>query len=471
MLRIKIHRGTHQIGGCATEIECDGERILIDLGANLPGSNEQENISDSKLIDSVFGVNRERHFDAILFSHYHGDHYGLYKEIPQEIIQKTPMYIGSCAKQILSIVTSYIDINSEKKGRDIIDGMKEYDRGHKICELKKMKITPFTVDHSALDAYMFLIEADGKSILFTGDFREHGIANERGQLWRVLEKYVGIHIDILITEGTMLSRTNKADENEPDDNIVQTEAELGQKAAEYFDSKKYNFVIVSSTNLDSIMEFYQNTPDNKLFICDQYQAKVLMTAMENRGKEFTQYRSKKESSGLYKKICIIGNVNNYVYRSLQKRGEALRNKGLPQVYFKRIEDNDIGDNGFVMLVRPNRFFSTNGPSRFESLFQFYRHNCKEQVNLIYSMWKGYLNGDKEDKDITRFIDGFEYIPLHTSGHAYVETIQKLLKKTEPRIIIPMHTEMADEFGKMEEFKQYSDRVKVLQDGEEMQIMQ
>lgn len=35
MIRIKIHRGTHQIGGCATEIECDGERVLIDLGANL----------------------------------------------------------------------------------------------------------------------------------------------------------------------------------------------------------------------------------------------------------------------------------------------------------------------------------------------------------------------------------------------------------------------------------------------------
>ena len=97
MIRIKIHRGTHQIGGCATEIECDGERILIDLGANLPGSDEEAAISDSKLLDSVFGVHRKRHFDAILFSHYHGDHYGLYKEIPEGI----PLYIVSCAKHIL----------------------------------------------------------------------------------------------------------------------------------------------------------------------------------------------------------------------------------------------------------------------------------------------------------------------------------------------------------------------------------
>ena len=84
------------------------------------------------------------------------------------------------------------------------------------------------------------------------------------------------------------------------------------------------------------------------------------------------------------------------------------------------------------------------------------------------MWKGYLKGDKEDKDITRFIDGFAYKQLHTSGHAYVETIQKLLEKTEPDMIIPMHTEKADEFRSMAEFKAYRTRVKVLQDGETLE---
>lgn len=464
MIRIKIHRGTHQIGGCATEIECDGERILIDLGANLPGSDEQGAISDSKLLDSVFGIHRERHFDAILFSHYHGDHYGLYKEIPERIsedgAERIPMYIGSCAKKILHIVTGYIDIHAEKKGKDIIDEMREYRRGHAIPELTKMKITPFTVDHSALDAYMFLIEAEGKRILFTGDFREHGIANEREQLWRTLEKYVGEHIDILITEGTMLSRIKEADTN-----IVQTEEELGLKAAQCFGQKKYNFVMVSSTNLDSIMEFYQNTPDDEMFICDQYQARVIMTAMENKGKEFEQYRSKREASGLYKKFHIVGNINNFIYRDLQKRGEALKKQGLPQVYFKHIEENEIGEKGFVLLVRPNRFYERNGFSQFEQLFQYYRKKYEEQVNLIYSMWKGYLEENKEDKDIIRFIDGFDYTLLHTSGHAYVKTIQKLLKKTDPDVIIPMHTEKADEFGEMKEFKKYQARIYVLQDGE------
>lgn len=97
--------------------------------------------------------------------------------------------------------------------------------------------------------------------------------------------------------------------------------------------------------------------------------------------------------------------------------------------------------------------------------KFYRKHCEEQVNLIYSMWKGCLKGSKEDKDITRFIDGFDFILLHTSGHAYVETIQKLLEKTEPGLVIPMHTEKADEFAQMKEFKKYAAKVKVLQDGD------
>lgn len=48
-----------------------------------------------------------------------------------------------------------------------------------------MVVTPLLVDHSAFDAYMFIIEADNLRILHTGDFRAHGF---RGK--KLLEKYV-----------------------------------------------------------------------------------------------------------------------------------------------------------------------------------------------------------------------------------------------------------------------------------------
>ena len=69
-MKITIHRG-NQIGGCITTIEHDGCKIIIDLGSNLPGSKEKELTKED--IDSITsGAN------AILYTHYHGDHTGLH---------------------------------------------------------------------------------------------------------------------------------------------------------------------------------------------------------------------------------------------------------------------------------------------------------------------------------------------------------------------------------------------------------
>jgi len=36
------------------------------------------------------------------------------------------------------------------------------------------RMTPLLTDHSAFDAYMLVIEAAGRHVLYTGDFRKHG---------------------------------------------------------------------------------------------------------------------------------------------------------------------------------------------------------------------------------------------------------------------------------------------------------
>ena len=146
---------------------------------------------------------------------------------------------------------------------------------------------------------MFYIEAAGKRILFTGDFRDYGIVGEKERVWRTLAAYVPRNIDLLITEGTMLSRERTAqqapwfDENGDEHIPVKTEAELGRRAAEVFRRSKYNFVLASSTNLDSIMEFYQNTPPGMHFVCDLYQARIILRAMKGMEAKgfYWQYRT------------------------------------------------------------------------------------------------------------------------------------------------------------------------------------
>lgn len=64
-----------------------------------------------------------------------------------------------------------------------------------------IRVAPFSNCHSIYDPHMFLIEADGKRIWHTGDYREHGYRGK--DLFPTLEEYA-TDIDVLITEGTML---------------------------------------------------------------------------------------------------------------------------------------------------------------------------------------------------------------------------------------------------------------------------
>src|SRR3989339_541338 len=64
-------------------------------------------------------------------------------------------------------------------------------------------ITPFLVDHSAFDAFAFLIEAEGKRLFYSGDFRAHG---RKAILFKQIIERPPQNIDCLLMEGSALGR-------------------------------------------------------------------------------------------------------------------------------------------------------------------------------------------------------------------------------------------------------------------------
>ena len=94
----------------------------------------------------------------------------------------------------------------------------------------------------------------------------------------------------------------------------------------------------------------------------------------------------------------------------------------------------------------------------------------DEAFITYSMWTGYLRGGIcEDADIVRYMGETPFEVLHTSGHAFPEDIAEVFQAVEPKLIVPMHTEMADEFSSFEPFAPWADRVRVLSDGEALTI--
>ena len=84
-MKITIHRGTDQIGGCITEYEIDGWKLFVDYGEQLPGPTK----TDSSL--KIQGLNcGDLSKSAVLITHYHGDHVGRLSEIAKNI----PVYMG-----------------------------------------------------------------------------------------------------------------------------------------------------------------------------------------------------------------------------------------------------------------------------------------------------------------------------------------------------------------------------------------
>jgi ribonuclease J len=184
-MKITIHRGIDQIGGCITEIATDSTRILIDLGRNLPDAGGE---SEDKMATPYAIERLTRGVDAIFYTHYHGDHVGLFHLVPKEVSQ----YMGDVALQVT--VRKHKELaripgqsETQQQAMRTLGAMLRFEDRERIT-VGDIVVTPYFVSHSACDAYMFLIEAGGRRILHTGDFRGHGYLS-KGTL-PTIKKYI-----------------------------------------------------------------------------------------------------------------------------------------------------------------------------------------------------------------------------------------------------------------------------------------
>ena len=431
-VRIKIHRGTHQIGGSVTEIATAQSRILIDFGCDL-NKNPDRN-TDTRMMQMI----RENEYDAVLFTHYHGDHAGLMEFVPEG----TVMYIGSLARKVMITIRKALRDNPKLSAEERADHKRVLDtilknddrlinyfdgQSFVVGRGKDITVTPILADHSACDAYMFLIEAEEKRILHSGDFRIHGRLG--AHLFPDLGKCLqGRKIDALIVEGTMMSRESES---------VMTEKELQAEAEKILRKHPYAFLLCSSTNLESLASFSLAALNCRL---PMYVSRYVDQQIALYRKHF-QGRERQKDFGFRK-----------VY-PMEPAGYFNEKLGMTQREYMR-------KNGFLILVNKYEY------SR--ELMQSFS-DCKPKPVVIYSLWEGYIdNPDSEtyDPELARTAYMFgEPLRRHTSGHAVPEDLAKLIQLTEPgQAVIPIHTECPEKFDTLC-VGAYRERMQYLKDGE------
>lgn len=394
-MRITVHRGTDQIGGCVTEYESNGWKLFVDYGEQLPGSP----MSDKALeIEGLtFG---DLSKSALLITHYHGDHIGKIADLPKEL----PVFMGKVSKEIVQELSEHLSFVNERhrsmNGR--LDSIGTFVPGEQFS-FGEFRIIPIVIDHSAFDAYAFRIEAKELNVFHTGDFRTHGFRS--GKLLKVIEKYVG-DVDYVVCEATNVNRPAAT---------IKSESELQKKFEATFRSSRYNVIYVSSTNIDRLFGIYHAAIKAHLpFYVDAYQKRIMDIVSGQ--------------DSLWGKSRLYNYIEGREPIALQRDGDEFRITDKFKDFLER--------HGYVLIARATE--------RFDNLLS---EMPGAERKTILSMWNGYLDSSKAayNPALARSI-GNNYEYLHTSGHCDMASLYRLMEMLKPKAIIPMHTDNPSHFA-------------------------
>lgn len=396
-MKARIHRGARQIGGSCIEICSGNQSILLDAGKALNSINAPELPLTLGNVDFSFLI-------GIVISHPHLDHYGLLPCLPS-----VPVAMGAAARRILESAAPFLKQPPPPPGPTLIDGER--------IDMGPFTITPYAVDHSAYDAYALLIEADGRRIFYSGDFRLHG--RKRGVMERFLVR-APRDIDVLLMEGTTLGRATASRD-------IISESELEHHFSSVFQQTRgLTMVQVSAQNIDRVVTIYRACLEaRRTLVFDLYTA-IILAATGNPRIPQAHWQNVALCIPFKQRIQIIQNT-----------------------WFKKLEAHSS-----------NRIFLKHDlapqPGKFVLLFrnlwqqELEKANCLEDASFIYSMWPGYRSRG-EYRSTQDWLNRHQ-IPtqvIHTSGHASPNDLKQFSRAISPRVLVPVHTDQPEaynEFG-------------------------
>lgn len=415
-MEVVIHRGTREIGGSCVQVTSSGKSILLDAGHPLGDTSSHVDLS---ALD----------FSDVLISHPHKDHYGMIEGIEKN---KT-IYVGELGRKL-------IDAGRIFMGKPVLDNSFSYYENRQPFSIGPFTVTPYLMDHSSVDAFGFLIEAEGKRIYYSGDFRSHGM-KEKVFKWFLADPPKDV--DLLLLEGTMMSRMGRDSDKESD---------LEEQMLDILKAANGPcFMIGSGQHIDRICAAFRACiRSHRIFVLDIYTAYVLRL-VSDRFKNVPDFTDK------HFRVLTKGKTASSHFSKVDAN-RALFKDFIPDIFAPgtQIGKEEILDN-------PGKFFL-----KVSNFFDLLNALGETRVSVIYSQWVGYKKEEFNPTRFKKFVDlennpNIDFHDIHTSGHAMVCDLQKLARAVNAKMLVPIHTEHA------EGYKDHFANVQVMDDGEVFSI--
>lgn len=401
-MKVCIHLGSKEIGGSCVEVVADcGKRLVLDLGLPLDAE-----FNDKKYWPNIPGLDgHNESLLAVVISHPHLDHFGLLGYISDTV----PVIMGKDARNILTKAAPFL------RGEWSVPASGPNLQSEVTFGLGPFRITPYLIDHSGYDSYSLLIEADGKRLFYSGDFRMHG---RKGKLTQKLMSSPPEKIDVLMLEGSSLGRTGG-------DEAFPTETEIEDKLAAVFsETTGLTLVHTSAQNIDRIVSIFRACKrTGKTLVIDLYTAVVL---------EATGNANIPQSD--WPEIALYIPQKQRVQIKNNKWFDLLNRHSENRIYIEKLETVSTRS---VLLFRPIHMNDLEAA------------DLLNDAVYVYSQWEGYW--EKEENEYLRDWIGKKNIPktsIHTSGHAGPADLKRFAEALVPDRIVPIHTFMPEKFPEL-----------------------
>jgi ribonuclease J len=420
---LTFYGGVNEIGGNKILLQDRDTRVFFDFGMSFAMKKQfysppflspksEKSLQELGILPQIAGVYRfdesPPEVDAIFLSHGHLDHSAYLSFIKREI----PVYCGETTQIILEALSDVRRVNLEFSVSDI--AFKAFRTGKKIV-VDGLEVEPFHVDHSVPGAYGFLIHTSNGTVVYTGDFRDHGAKPEMTRDF--VENAKKAEPTAIITEATNMTGATVSSEAEVEDKLNSIVADAGGVVLAEF----------AYSDVDRLNSFFHIAKKNQRCMAVSLKQAYLLEAL-------------RKDKGLT--VPALDDEGILIFRKSKKRFDKWEN----QLIERYDQQNKIFDV-FEVSKQQCKVVLAMSFYDFEELVPL-----QPEAGSCYILSASEPFNEEMELDYERLGNwlrhyGLPQYHVHVSGHIMPLRLKKALREINGGRIFPVHTENADLFAR------------------------